>query len=642
MGFAHGANCRLESVLSRPVAGGGSGGWLMFYKTTALVAASLSLTLPVFAEEADTDQSRIDTVIVKGVRLNQTKAEAGSSITVITARDIDRLGFDFALDVIATAPGVTINSNGAFGGSASVRIRGASSDQTLVLIDGVMVNDPTAPGGGFNFARIDTENIERIEILKGPQSTLWGTDAIGGVVFITTKRPDESLGGSVFGEYGAFNTFRGGASVENANDTGDYRLAMVGTASDGISKADEDNGNTEDDAYEALTFSVRGGLNLGDDARLSADMLWTDAAVEFDSFSGSARGRVVDGDEISETSELSANISLAGSLFEGRLENLAFIGYSDIARENFMNGVQSFDAEGDRIIYRYQGVLNIDEMSTLAFGAEHEEAAANDNNTFINGLFALYELKPAKHITFTGGLRVDDHEHFGSETTGRAAAAYNLTETLALRASWSQGFKAPTLFQTTFLCCGATEPNANLQAETSHAFDIGSDWRSADGRIEAGVSYFDQDTENQINFSFDVGGYENLAEVKSRGVELYVTHKLANPLRLSANYTYLDVQDGHGDALVRLPEHSADVTFSIDPDGPFSGSVLMRYNGEEFNTDGAMLESWTRVDLAGGFDLNDRIEFFGRIENVFDRDYQQILGYGTPGLSGYLGFRSRY
>ena len=339
----------------------------MFYKTALLGAVSLSLALPTMAQESE--ETTLDTVIVEGSRLDQAATEIGSSVTIITAEDIEELGFDFALDAVASAPGVTINSNGAFGGQASVRIRGAATEQTLVLIDGIPVNGPSSPGGGFNFARLDTENIERIEVLKGPQSTLWGTDAIGGVVSIITKRPGEGLGGSAFAEYGSFNTFRGGASVENGSDIGDFRLALVTTTTDGISKADENNGNTEDDPYEALTLSAKGGLNFGDKARLSADILWTDAEAEFDSFVFGYQVIVGDGAVVSETQELSGNLAFEVSLFDGRLENLALIGFSDIKRENFTNGAPSFDAEGDRSILRYQGTLNINETNTLAFGA---------------------------------------------------------------------------------------------------------------------------------------------------------------------------------------------------------------------------------------------------------------------------------
>ena len=602
----------------------------------------LAIASPSQAQTSNEDQTTLDTIIVEGSRLNQTETEIGSSVTIITAEEIDALGFDFALDAVASAPGVTINSNGAFGGSASVRIRGASSEQTLVLVDGVVVNDPTSPGGGFNFARLDTENIERIEVLKGPQSTLWGTDAIGGVVSIITKRPDAGLGGSAFGEFGSFNTFRGGASLENATDQGDFRVAIVGTSSDGVSKADEDNGNTEDDPYEALTLSAKGGFNLGGGARLSADVLWTDASSEFDSFSFGEQGNVGDGDEVSETEELSANLSFVGSLFEGRLENLVLLGYSDITRENFTDGAQSFFSEGDRTVFRYQGPLAIDERNTLAFGAEREDSTANDDDTSITGLFALYEFKPTDALTLTGGLRNDDHERFGSETTARVAVAYNPTETLTLRSSWGQGFKAPTIFQTTFFCCGATEPNADLEAETSEAFDVGLDWRSPDGRAEAGITLFSQDTENQIDFDFGIGGYLNIAKVESQGLELFGALQINPWLRVSADYAYIDAQDGDGNALARLPDHSADLTFSIDPSGPFSGAVLVRYNGDEPNTNGTTLDGWTRVDLSGSYDLNERVELFGRVENLFDEQYQQILGYGTPDLSGYFGVRVRY
>jgi len=610
----------------------------MTYKAALLSAVSFSLALPVFAQAASAEETSNDTIIVEGSRLNQTATEIGSSVSIITAEDIDKLGFDFALDAIAAAPGVTINANGAFGGVASVRIRGAASEQTLVLVDGVPVNDPSAPGGGFNFARFDTENIERIEVLKGPQSTLWGTDAIGGVVSITTKRPEKGLGGAIFGEYGSFNTFRGGAAIEGGNEGSDFRLAVVHTSSDGISKADEDNGNTQDDAYEALTLSAKGGLDLNDNLRLSANVLWTDAEAEFDSFVFGAQGNVGDGDNLSETEELSANVSLTASLFDDRLDNLLLFGYSDIERVN--SGADAFplDIGGDRMLYRYQGTFTLNESNTLAFGAEREETSVDDDDIYINGFFALYEFKPLKQITLTGGVRIDDHETFGTETTGRAAVAYNPTPNLTLRASWGQGFKAPTLFQLSG--GGFAAPNPDLQPETSEAFDAGIDWRSSDGAANVSVTIFDTAIEDLIRFAFT--GYFNEPEVDTRGIEVSGGLQITESLKASISYAYLDAKDGDGNTLSQLPEHSGDFTLSYDPEGPFSGAILVRYNGDELNTDGSTLDSWTRVDLAASYDVNDHIEVFGRIENVFDEAYQQILGYGTPDLSGYAGIRLRY
>ena len=587
-------------------------------------------------------ESPMDTIVVTGTRIEQTTAEVGSTVRVIDAADIEALGFNHALDVLANTPGVTVNQNGSYGGSATVRIRGASSDQTLVLVDGVAVNDASSPGGGFDFARLDTENIERIEILSGPQSTLWGTDAIGGVVSITTRRPHEGVRGDIFGQTGSFGTFRGGASVSNAGEAGDFRLAATQLNSDGISRADEANGNKERDSFDAVTLSARGGLNLPAAARIDASVLWNDASTEFDSFVFGAQGNVGDGDEISETEEHSAHLSLTAPLLDGRLDNLLLVGRSEIDRRNFSDGTPSFDAEGERSLFRYQGTLTIDARNTLAFGAEREKSTANVNSSSLNGLFALYELRPVRSLTLSGGVRSDDHERFGSETTGRFAAAYQATPGLTLRGSWGQGFKAPTIFQTTFFCCGAVAANEALRPERSDGVDIGAEWRSLSGRGHVGVTLFRQDTEDLIDFSFAVGGYENISEVESTGVEVSAGWGLTGAFTLTADYAYIKASEGDGTPLRHLPRHSADLVLGFDPSGPFSSSVLLRYNGSEPIDDRSELDAWTRVDINARYDLSHNLELFGRIENMLDAHYQQILGYGTPGRSGFVGARWRY
>ncbi len=576
-----------------------------------------------------------DNLTVYGVRLDQAETEVGSSITIITADDIKATGVDYVLDAVAMAPGVTINQNGAYGGSASVRIRGATSEQTLVIIDGVVANDPTSPGGGFNFARLDPANIERIEVLKGPQSTLWGSDAIGGVINIITKRPATGLGGNAFAQAGSYGTQRGGASISGADERFDFRLAVSRHSTDGISKADEINGNTEDDSYEATTVSANGGVNIGD-ARLQAKVLWTDAESEFDSFIFGAQGNVGDGDELSATEELSSNLTLQLPLFGGKLDNQFLLGFADIDRANFNAGAPTFASEGDRLTYRYQGVLSINDEQRLAFGVEREDSESNGEDTSIDGLFALYELQALESLTVTAGVRRDDHERFGAETTGRLTLAYNPSDQLTLRASWGEGFKAPTLFQTTFFCCGATAPNTDLKAESSDAFDIGITYRSADAKGQVGLTYFDQDTTNLITYAS--GGYENIARASSSGFELDSSYYITEWLEASMNYAFIDAEDGDGETLTRVPKHSGDVALSFNPEAKLSGTLMIRYNGEEQDRNGVVAE-WVRVDLSGRYALTDTVELYARVENLFDDHYQQIIGYGAPGLSGYVGAR---
>lgn len=610
--------------------------------TFGLAVPAAFFTLAQAQSPDNGEDSQIDTIVVTGTRLEQTAAEAGSTIRIIDAARIETLGFDQALDAIANAPGVTINQNGAFGGIATVSIRGASSDQTLVLIDGVSVNDTTSPGGGFDFSRLDTENIERIEILSGPQSTLWGTDAIGGVVSIVTKRPREGLSGSLFGQAGSFGSFRGGASVSHAGERGNVRLAATQLSSDGISKADERNGNTEDDGFDSLSLAAHGGFNLPGGARIDASMLRNDAKTEFDSYSFGAQGSIGDGDEVSETQELSANLSLTAPLLDGRFENFLMLGRAEIDRNNATNGSPSFDAQGERTLFRYQGTLAIDARNTLAAGVEREESTANLDRSSLSGLFALYEFRPLDTLNLTAGVRSDNHDRFGSDTTARFAAAWRLSSGLTLRGSWGEGFKAPTIFQSTFFCCGAVAANEALRPERSEGIDVGLDWRSADGRGQAGITLFQQDTEDLIVFSFGVGGYENVAEVDSEGVEVSARWAITRSLELHADYAWIRATQGDGTRLRYLPRHSGDLALGFDPPGPFSGSLLVRYNGRETDRAGIDVDDWTRLDVNARYALSERFELYARIENVLDTHYQQVLGYGTPGRSGSVGARWRY
>jgi len=604
--------------------------WIFNLALVGVISPSLAIA------QGDVSASEREEVIVYGTRLEQSATEVGSSVSIITANDIEALGVDFVLDAIAAAPGVTINQNGTFGGSASIRIRGAGSEQTLVIIDGVVTNDPTSPGGGYDFARLDPANIERIEILKGPQSTLWGSDAIGGVVNIITKRPKDGLGGNVNLQAGSFGLLRGGVEVSGATDVYDFRVSVTDVSTDGISKADEINGNTEDDGYDATTISATGAIGFGNNAALRATLIWTDADSEFDSFSFGAQGNVGDGAELSTNEELTTNLMFDLPLLDGRLENTFLVGFSEVDRENFTDGLSMFSSEGDRTTFRYQGNYAFNEANELAMGIEREDSESNGEDTSIDGLFALYEFQPIDVLTITAGIRRDDHERFGAETTSRLAAAYNPTEQLTVRASWGEGFKAPTLFQTTFFCCGAVAPNANLLPEVSDAFDIGFSYRTADGRGDFGLTYFDQDTTNLITFSFAIGGYENIATAESSGIELQASYQLNDWATVSAGFANIDAVDGSGARLPRVPENSGDLTFTLDPVGPFSGSVLLRYNGDEEDPNGSV-RSWTRVDLAGRLNVSERTEVFARIENLLDREYQQILGYGTPGISGTIG-----
>ncbi|MEM7078965.1 MAG: TonB-dependent receptor [Pseudomonadota bacterium] len=614
----------------------------MSIRPTIILASAIVMSLATtLSPTALADDPPIETIVVEATRLNQSQHEMGSSVYVIDGEDIQAAGYDFLVDALAAAPGVTINQNGTYGGSASVRIRGASSDQTMVLIDGVQVNDPSSPGGAFDFARLDPANIEQIEILSGPQSTLWGSDAIGGVISIVTKRPQEQFQGDVFFEYGSEATARAGLSISNAGAAGNFRIGVAAIDSDGISKADENNGNSEEDGYESVSVTAQGELNLPRDITLGITAHQNAAEAEFDSFVFGAQGNVGDGDQLSDTEEWSGQVRLVVPTLDGRLEHEVIVGYSDIERENFSNGASSFSADGDRQIYRYLGRYQINEANTLAFGVERENTESGSDDNRIDSVFGLWETKPTQDLTLTFGLRNDDIEDGASETTARAAFAYQASDVLTVRGSWGQGFKAPTLFQRTFFCCGALAPNPGLRPEESDGFDLGLDWQAASDDTSISATYFNQETTDQINFSFALGGYENIDEVDSQGLELAIFQRLTDALSLDFTYAYIDAEDNNGDPLVRIPEQTADLRFTYRPAERWSLTAVLRYNDSEPDPNGAV-DDWVRGDLSGHYQISDTFELFARIENIADTEYQQILGYGTPDRSFALSVQARF
>ena len=604
-----------------------------------ILLCALSLFIVCQNSHAAEPKSEIEEIIVTALRLNTTVQQSGSSLSIIDEELIRDRGYNFLADAIVSATGVTLNQNGSFGGQASVRIRGFSSDQTLVLVDGVPVNDTTSPGGGFNFGALDALDVQRVEVLKGPQSTLWGTDAIGGVVNIVSKPAAEDLSGNISVLGGSFGSQRLSGTISSANDHGDFRVSYADAKTDGISKADEDDGNDEEDGFDSQTVSVKGGLNLWKAARLDVFYRDTDASTEFDSF-GVVTG-TQDGNERSDTDHSSAQATLSFNLFSDRLENTLTYGHTEIERKNFTDDVSSFSADGERTLFRYQGSFSISETQLLSVGYETEESESGNDDTTIDGAFALYRFEPLENVTLSLGVRRDDHDTYGSETVGRIAAAWQVSESLLLHSSWGEGFKAPTLFQTTFFCCGATSANTGLKAEYSDAYDVGMSYEFADGDALLSATYFDQNTQDLINFSFAVGGYENIAEVDSSGVELEFSYAFSDAWGITTNLTYLDSEDGSGNEQVRLPEITADLSLSWKPSKALRSSLVVIYNDEEGDSRGTV-DSWTRADLSASYQLPKNIELFARIENLFDEDYQQIFGYGTPERSGYIGARYQF
>ena len=579
------------------------------------------------------DTSKPDEIIVKSTRSNSNVYQLGSSVEIISAEEIKKNSFNFVSEALQTSSGVYVSQTGSFGGTATVRIRGASSDQTLVLIDGVPISDPSSPGGGYDFSSLLTSNIDRIEILKGSQSTLWGSDAIGGVINIVTFENASIPNIHLNTEIGSFNTEKIGTDFNIANEHNSLFLSYDSYKSDGISKADKRDGNSEKDGIGSRSYLLKTNHNIFN-SEISSNINYRESDVDYDGY-GFATG-VTDSDENTKGRQLNWSLSLRKAFLDDLLVNSILFGESEIDRKYYTNNIENFSAKGERKFIRYVGNYSLNDNNSFTFGFENEEVATSGVDFDTRSIFLLYETLISKNFGFSLGLRGDDRNNLASQETPKITAFYNLNDEWRLRANWGEGFKLPTIFQSTFFCCGAEKPNENLLPETSEGYEIGIDYKSNENFNKIGVTFFDQDISNMIDFSFSIGGYENIKKVYSKGVEVNFVSQLKDNITISGSFTKLDSENEFGSRLSRLPEEKGNlnIDFSLGLKNNFYISFF--YNGDEVDPRGEVSD-WFRSDLNFSRNISDKAKIYFKVKNIFDEEYQDIYGYGTEERSFSIG-----
>jgi len=248
-------------------------------------------------------------------------------------------------------------------------------------------------------------------------------------------------------------------------------------------------------------------------------------------------------------------------------------------------------------------------------------------------------------LTLTAGLRFDDHSRYGGTTTPRLTGAYYFPESnTKIFANWGEGFKAPSVFQLTFTCffCGLTEPNPNLNPEESSGWEIGLEQAFKEDTIHLGITYFDQKFTNLIDFDFSVG-FGNVAKAKTKGLEIFLDAQLTDSLAFNANYTFTDaIDDTTGEDLVRVPRNAAFGEIQWQALQRLNLALSLTYNGKETDPFSPDPEGWVRLDLKAVYEFSEGIEIYGRIDNLFNKEYQQVFGFGTPDRSVFAGLRGKF
>ncbi len=609
-------------------------------KFPLLLSASLAL-LPAtqaFAQSADDDD-----VIVVATGVEQLASEAGRSVTVLDRETIETRQSVSLSDLLATTTGVSVTRNGGPGAVTAVRIRGAEDAQTLVLIDGVRVNDPSSPGGAYDFGNLLTGPIERVEVLRGPNSVAWGSAAIGGVVNVVTESPESGIHARANAEYGYADQVSTNATLMGGSDA--VQAALTGSyfRTDGISQAAS---GTEADGYRQYGASGRIKARITEQLRAELRGYWADSKLDLDGYPAPTYA-FADTDEYSTAQELYGYAGLAGD-FGPTTHRIGF-SIADINRDNYDPDVSSaplYLYRGRSEHYSYQGQIGAP-MARLVIGADQDNQRFYDGSTVfranITSVYGEAIVTPLQGLAVTAGVRNDDHSQFGSHVTWGVNAAYALPTGTRIHASYGEGFKAPTLYQLYAPYYGT----ATLEPETADSWEVGARQQLVDGQFVIGATWFDRTTKNQIDFDTATYTYANIARTHARGVEVELAFRPNDTLTFTGNYTYTDAENrspGYvGNQLARRPQDVASV--SADWTSPFGlklgGTVTLV--GDSFNDAGNLtrLDGYALAGIRAEMPITDRIAVYGRVDNLTDAQYEVVSGYGTYGRAAYAGVRLR-
>jgi len=610
------------------------------FKTGISLLALLAAT-PAFAEDNDE-------IIVTALGIEQPRDEVGQAVTVIDAQTIETRQTVSIADLIATTPGVRFNRADAVGGVTGISIRGAETTQTLVLLDGVKINDPSIIGDAYDFGNLLTGNIRRIEVLRGSNSVVYGSQAIGGVVNIMTGEPSEDFGGNASVDFGYADTLNAKANLSGTSGIASGGVGVAYFRTDGISAAQ---GGTEKDGYENIATNAKLKLSFTDSLSLDLRGYYIHADLDTDIFFGEPM-------ESTDSSKLNQYIGYAGlnlSLFDGTLTNRAAITWFRNDRD-YDSSFGPYGYSGTNLRFEYEGVYQPIDQAKLVFGYEHErpdyesyyfdfftgDKVVDTAKANIDSVYALAVIKPFTGLALTGGVRHDDHSQFGGATTFGANANYTPNGGRTnIRASYGEGFKAPSLYQLYDSFSG----NSTLSPEQSKSYDIGIDQRLNGNRAILSLTAFQRDIRDQIDFDFGTSLYFNLGRTRAKGVEAMLTLRPVDALTVTAAYSYIDARDRDtGARLPRRPTNAVSVSADYDWSFGLSTGATLTMVSDSFNnaTLTQRIDGYALLGVRASFPITQNLEIYGRIDNLTDEAYATVYGYNTYGRSAFGGVRVRF
>ncbi|MBB6252984.1 TonB-dependent receptor plug domain-containing protein [Nitrospirillum iridis] len=626
-------------------------------------AALIALCLPVgrvraAAASADPAGDPLGDVVISATRLPTPESQVANSVTVVTAADIAARQAQTLPDVLKDVPGLNVVQTGGAGGQAYVFMRGANSNHVKVLVDGIDMADPSSPTASFDFGQFLTPDIDRVEVLRGPQSGLYGSDAIGGVINIITKGGNGPTAFTAGIEGGSFDTLNQNGGISGSTGPLHYR-ATIAHFHAGATPVTPENllapGEARnDDSYDNVTASAKLGYDVTDTIDLGLVGRYTRTDLRFT------------GDDYSTYPATPAAQRSAGatlqyytrgtghlSLLDGRLNQTLGVAYGSTKSSSATPGSANSYYAGDRVKVDWQADYVVTSGQTVVVGAEHQRDAIRQPitaGTDLNSGYAELQSTLFENFHDTVSLRYDDSGRFGGKATYRVAPTYFIAATgTKLKASVGSGFKTPTLSEMyqDYPAYGFFG-NPDLKPETSVGYDAGFEQALPGGRLRLGVTYFHNDIRNLITNNASNTSYANIGRARTKGVESFVAYQPTDTVTLRLDYTYTQAYDAIlNQELLRRPRHkgNADVRWqatdrlSLDVSLLAVGSFID--GNRDFSIPRLKAPGYVTMDIAASYDLNEMFTVYGRITNLMDRDYQNPTGFLRPGRGVFGGVRAR-
>ena len=603
-------------------------------KLTTSAVATLLLATNLYSND-HIELSEI--TVTSATKTKQAIKDITSNVDVITSAELEERHFVSVTEALNSLAGISFVSNGSLGNTSNIYVRGMDTNRVLVLIDGIRYQDPSNTSGAA-FSHLMISDIEKIEVVKGPQSGVWGADASAGVINIITKDAQEGFHSSVNTEIGSYQTKKFGATVSNKTDKYDFKLTANRLLSDGYSSQatkGTDPKDFERDGYRNTTVNFKAGYNVTENDRVSVVYNHINSLVEYDSFNTpNSQQR---SDNKSDLYSVSYNKKIKNHDIKFKYDLSKF----KKKELDATFGVKTYN--GQTKVIDLLDAISYRENDTFVIGVSHENydvdyvQTTNSTNQKDNTSKSVYltNTNTFNKLIFSQSLRRDSYSNFGSKYTGKVGAKYNLNQDLSFGANYGTAYNAPNIIH--MLNPWGTS-NLDLKPEKTKGYDVTATYK------DFSLTYFNNKVDDLISWSG--GGYQNIAGTSTlQGYEAKYRQLLTDDLLMNLNYTHLSAKDSKDQDLARRAKRQ--LGFALDYYGfeklhmNINGSYVgTRYNSA--NKGGAQTGRYTLWNTVVNYDINDTFKTYIKLNNVFDKNYQTIDGYGTEGRAVYVGLKATF